>query len=145
MDINNREQIYAANADISLPDLSNATPLEIAEGIHQVLYKKKGRNIQVIEVKEKTVIADFFVLSSATSGTQARALAEIVVEKLKEAGVRPIRVEGLGERRCEWAVVDYGSVMVHVFTREAREFYNLDRLYRGTGEVYTMLPDGDED
>ena len=141
----NNEQIYAQNADIVLPNLSEADAGEIAEGIHQVLYKKKGRNIQVIKVAEKTVIADYFVLCSATSGTQCRALAEIVVEKLKEAGVRPLRIEGLGERRCEWAVVDYGTVMVHVFTREARDFYNLDRLYSGSGEVFTVLPDADEE
>ena len=107
--------------------LVGASPEELANAIAEILDNKKAKDIKVIKVGDKTVIADYFVLANGNSSTQVRALAEEVEYKLGLAGVDPARIEG-GQGNS-WRVLDYSSVLVHVFDREAREFYNLDRLY----------------
>ena len=126
-----------------MPDLSNAESDAVAECIHSVLYDKKGRNIKTVKVEDKTIIADYFVLCSGTSKNKVRSLADILVDKMKEAGVRATRVEGANDPRSEWVAVDFGSVIVHIFTREMRDFYNLDRLYGESGEIYTLISDNE--
>ena len=89
---------------------------------------KKGNNVKVIEVGDKTIIADYFVLATGNTNTHVRALADEVEFKIGERGVDPLRHEGK-EGHSSWRVLDYASVLVHVFDREAREFYKLDKLY----------------
>lgn len=110
-----------------LPPLSNAEPRELAEEIHRILYDKKGRNIKVLHVEDKTVIAEYFVLCSGTSSTQVKSLGGEVEYKIGLRGLHPMGVEGRGNG--SWVLIDYGAVIVHIFSREAREFYNLDKLY----------------
>ena len=108
--------------------LKDATPEELARAIAEVLDSKKGRDIKTIHVADQTVIADWFVICTGNSSTQVRALINEVDYKIGLAGVEPIRSEG--RDNGSWIILDYASVIVHVFSREAREFYNLDKLYR---------------
>ena len=111
-----------------MTSLVGCEPLELAEAIAKVLDDKKGNNVKVIEVGDKTIIADYFVLATGNTNTHVRALADEVEFKIGERGVDPLRHEGK-EGHSSWRVLDYASVVVHVFDREARDFYKLDKLY----------------
>ena len=110
-----------------LPSLEGASARELAEAIADVLDSKKGKDIKVIHVEEQTVIAEYFVLCSGNSSTQVKALVGEVEFRLGERGVMPYNIEGKDNN--SWILMDYSNVIVHVFSREAREFYNLDKLY----------------
>jgi len=103
------------------------TPRMLAESIVKILDAKKARDIKLIRIEDKTVLADYFVICGGNSNTQVRALAGEVEEKLEENGITPHHVEGYNE--AVWTVLDYSSVIVHVFNREAREFYKLEKLW----------------
>ncbi len=103
------------------------TGLELAKTIAKVLDDKLGVDIKILKVEDLTIIADYFVIVSGESNTQVRALADEVEYKLSEMGVRPYGVEG--EPNGGWVLVDYSTVIVHVFHAEAREFYSLERLW----------------
>lgn len=109
------------------PSLVGVTPFELAKEIAQILDGKKGHEVKVLSVEGKTSITDYFVLCTGNSRTQVKALAGEVEHAAGLRGVDPDNVEGRGND--SWIVLDYGNVIVHVFSREAREFYNLDKLY----------------
>lgn len=94
----------------------------------------RGEDIAVLRVGEKIDITEYFVLCTAHATTHVRSLTDEVEFKLGEAGVKPFASEGRGDKNS-WMVLDYGTVMVHIFTRDAREFYNLDKLYSDTEKV----------
>lgn len=108
--------------------LEGASPEVLAEKIAEILDSKKGKNIKVLPITDRTDIADYFVIASGTSNTHIRTLADEVEYQMNLAGVSPMSYEGRGNN--SWILIDYGCVVVHVFSREAREFYNLDKLYR---------------
>ena len=110
-----------------IKSLVRAEPAQLAEAIAEILDNKKGNNVKVIAVGDKTIIADYFVLATGNTNTHVRALADEVEFKIGECGVQPIRHEG--RQGNSWRVLDYASVIVHVFDREARDFYKLDKLY----------------
>ena len=110
-----------------LPSLENANAAELAEAIAAVLDSKKGHDIKVLYVEDKTVITEYFVLCTGNSSTQVKALLGEVEYKMEQRGVTPYGVEGRDNN--SWMILDYSNVIVHVFSREAREFYNLDKLY----------------
>ncbi len=102
----------------------------IAELAVSVLDNKKGIDVTLLEVGEQTVLADYFVLATGTSGTHVRALADEVEFKLKEElSVEPNHIEGASGNA--WTLLDYGCVVLNIFTQEAREFYKLERLWNG--------------
>ena len=104
------------------------TPHELAIIAAKALDEKKGKEIAAIEVSEQTTLADYFVIASGTSNTQINALCDSVEKAMKEqADEMPLRREGY--RDGTWVLLDYGSVVVHVFSPEAREFYALERLW----------------
>ena len=121
------------NISEKLPSLENATAREIAEAIAEVLDSKKGKDIKILHVEEKTVIAEYFVICSGNSSTQVKALVGEVEFRLGERGVMPYNVEGKDNN--SWILMDYSNVIVHVFSREARDFYKLDKLYGDTSSV----------
>lgn len=88
---------------------------------------KKGTDLVVLDVREHTSIADYFVIVSGRSDTQVRSIAEHVEDVCKKAGYRPLAVEGL--RHGQWVLIDFGDVLVHVFYGPVREFYDLERLW----------------
>ena len=105
------------------------TPKELAIIAAKALDEKKGKEIAAIEVTEQTTLADYFVIATGTSNTQINALSGAVEKAMAEqAGENPLRREGY--RDGTWVLLDYGCVVVHVFSPEAREFYSLERLWK---------------
>ena len=113
--------------------LEGATAAEVAKVIAEVLDAKKGRDVKIIHVEEKTVIAEYFVLCTGNSSTQVKGLVGEVEYQLERRGIKPYNVEGRDNN--SWILIDYSNVIVHVFSREAREFYNLDKLYGDSTSV----------
>ena len=91
------------------------------------LIDKRARDPIVLDMRDITLITDYFVVCHGTSNVHIRALGDAVVEALKEEGVRPHGVEGRDEGR--WVLLDYGDLIVHIFAEEEREFYGLERLW----------------
>lgn len=105
------------------------TPKEMALAIAKALDSKKGKNILVLETDgiENMAIADYFVICSGSSAPQLRALSEACEKAMKDAGIQPHHVEG--HRGGTWILMDFSSVVVHLFSEEARAFYDLERLW----------------
>lgn len=97
------------------------------------LDSKKALNIKVLKIEELSSIADYFVIANGTSSTQIKALADEVEFKLEQEGIRIGHREGYADGR--WVLLDYGPVIVHIFHPEAREFYNLEKLWADANEV----------
>ena len=98
----------------------------------QILDSRKGEDILMIDVRESTILADWFVVATGRSTTHVRTLAEELEEKLaKEENLHKLRAEGTKEAR--WIVLDYGNVIVHIFHKDEREFYDIERLWE-TGD-----------
>lgn len=100
---------------------------EKLNAIVKALDSKKAENIQAINIHDLTILADYFVIANGTSTTHTKALADEVDFRLGELGVQPTRTEGYAG--ATWIVLDYGDIVVHVFYRETREFYSLERLW----------------
>ncbi|MGM9683273.1 MAG: ribosome silencing factor [Eubacteriales bacterium] len=114
-------------AQTVLPPLTDAGAFEIAQAISDVLDSKKGHDIKILHVEDKTVIAEYFVLCTGNSSTQVKALVNETEFQMAQRGVMPYNIEGRDNN--SWILMDYSNVIVHVFSREAREFYNLEKLY----------------
>lgn len=100
--------------------------VELLKQAALALNKKKGVDLTAVRVGDLTVLTEYFLIANGTSSTHVRALAEEVEDRLEQQGVRPNAVEG---RATGWILLDYGSVVVHVFTKEARDTYSLERLW----------------
>lgn len=97
------------------------------------LDKHKGEDLLALKVTGVTSIADYFLLATGTSATNVRSLADYVEEELAKQGKRPLRNEGY--RAGDWITLDYGDVLVHIFRREVREFYDLERLWTDAEKI----------
>ena len=107
---------------------------ELVAKIVQILDDKKGNDISIINIHDLTVIADYFVIVNGTSVTQVRALSDELEYQMKEKyGVTVDHIEGYGP--VNWVLMDFGGVVVHVFLKETRQFYNLERLWADGEEV----------
>lgn len=113
------------------------TALERARAIAKVLDSKKGEDIRIIHIGDLTTIGDYFVVVTGNSTTQVRALSDAVDEEMSKQGIEPRRIEGY--QTCTWILMDYHDVIVHVFQREAREFYALERLWSDAPTVDTGI------
>ena len=109
------------------------TSVQIAREAILALDSKRGEEIKLLKVGDLTVITDYFVICTGTSTTQVRALADEVEYKLGLAGVMPERVQG--SETASWIVLDYNTVIVHVFHPDARSFYSLDKLWADAKSV----------
>jgi ribosome-associated protein len=95
--------------------------------IVKVLDEKKAIDITAIKTEEVTIVSDYFVIASGTSNTHVKSLADDVEYEIKERfGIDPQHIEG---RATGWILLDYGSIIVHIFGHEDREYYNLERLW----------------
>ena len=103
------------------------TSAQIAAIAAKALSDKKAKDVKVLRTEEQTVLADYFVICNGTSSTHIKALVDEVDKQLSEAGEPPIRREGL--RSDIWVLMDFGCVIVHVFTDEARKSYDIERLW----------------
>lgn len=94
--------------------------------IIKLLEDKKAINLTSIDVKEKTTLADYFIITSGTSTTHIRALADNVETELKKEQIYPNKIEGYN---TEWILMDYGDIVVHIFTERERQNYKIEELY----------------
>ena len=97
------------------------------EKICEILSDHKAEDIVSIDVKEKSSVADYYIIAGGRSMTHTRSLCEHVEEEMDKIGIAPIRREGISEGR--WCVLDYGDVLVHLFNDETRLFYHLEQLW----------------
>ena len=100
---------------------------ELVIRVAQTLFDRKAYDIAVLKVTHLTVLCDYMIIASARSAMQVSALVDAVDEQMAAAGVTLRRSEGVQDGR--WAVLDYGFVLVHIFHRDERAFYGLDRLW----------------
>ena len=115
--------------------MSNDTK-NLALKIGDVLKSKRATDIKIIDVQHQTIITDYFIIATGKNVPNVKALFEEVKDKLSKDGRDPKRIEGAKEAR--WIVMDYTDVLVHIFHKEEREFYNLERLWVD-GENMTTL------
>ena len=113
--------------------LSHAKSHELAIAIIKILDAKKAHNIRLLHVESKTIITDYFIICSGTSRTQIKALADEVDAKIEEAGAPALHKEGQNEGT--WILLDFASVIVHIFNSETRRFYNLEKLWNDAEEI----------
>ena len=107
---------------------------ELTMNLAQLLYDRKAEEIVILKVSHLTVLCDYMIIATGRTANQVTALADAVDDRLTENGLRLRRSEGRNEGR--WAVLDYGHIMVHIFHREERAYYGLDRLWNdGTNAI----------
>ena len=109
---------------------------EIAAIAAKALDDKKAKDVLVLKTANQTVIADYFVICNGSSAPHVKALVDEVDKQLSEAGEPPVRREGM--RSDIWVLMDFGCVIVHIFTDEARQFYNLERLWSHAEQIDAM-------
>ena len=101
-------------------------PAEVSRAV-DLLFDRKARDVVLMDLRGISTATDFFLIASGTSDTHVASIADHVVDELKQAGTRPLNVEG--ERGGRWILIDYFSFVVHVFHPAARDFYQLERLW----------------
>lgn len=109
------------------------TQEELIRSAVKILNSKKAEDIKVIRIGDLTIIADYFIIADGTSSTQTKALADELEFRLKEMGREPHQVQG--NNGSNWIILDYSDVVIHIFYKETRDFYNLERLWRDGEEV----------
>lgn len=102
------------------------TGLELAKTAVKILDSKKAVDIEAIETCEHTIVSDYFVIANGTSNTHVKALADEVEYEMSKLGIEPLHIEG---RATGWILLDYNEVLIHIFTKESRDYYNLERLW----------------
>ena len=100
---------------------------EILAKIVKTLDSKKAEEIDVIGITKLTIIADYFVIATGTSTTHTKSLADEVEYQLKEIGITPTRTEGYAG--ANWIILDYADIVVHIFYKETRQYYSLEKLW----------------
>ena len=107
---------------------------ELAEKISVILDDKKARSVKIIETNKQTIIADYFVIATGTSSTHVRSLAGEIEFQLKEkSALEPSRTSG--HESDDWIILDYDSVLAHIFNSEARDYYKLEKLWGEGGSL----------
>lgn len=104
-----------------------AAPQQLASLISRAAEDKKARDVVILDLHEISMVCDYFVICSGNSSTQVKAIAENIEKTLKDEGIRVSRIEGMQDAR--WVLLDYGSVVAHVFQENERTFYNLEHLW----------------
>ena len=117
--------------------LTEIDPGELAHRIVDLASDRKAVDIVLLRTTEVTTMADYFVICSGRSDRQLQALTSGIVDELRDAGIRPMGVEGRGAAR--WVLLDYGSVIVHIFAPEEREYYGLERLWSHAAQVVRLV------
>lgn len=114
----------------------------LARKVAELSLEKKGEEVKILDVRGLTSVTDFFVIITADSERKSKAIAEFVVDELREEGERPVHVEGLDTLR--WVLLDYIDVVVHIFQPDDRRFYDLESLWSDAKFTTLTLPERDE-
>lgn len=101
---------------------------KIAEIAYDALDEKLGQDIEILKIDEISIIADYLLIANGNNPNQIHAMTDLVEEKLLEAGYRSRRIEG--NKNSGWILMDYGDVIIHIFSKEDRLFYDLERMWR---------------
>ncbi len=107
-------------------------PKNLADFISKLILQKKGEDIQIFDLREITSITDFFVICTASSDVHTKAIADFITEETKKKGYKPWHSEGY--KNLSWVLLDFVDVVVHIFLRETRKYYNLEGLW-GDAEI----------
>lgn len=119
--------------EVKITDLSSASPREIADKIIEILNVKDAKGIKLLHVEDQTIIADYFVICNGNTNTQLKSYAGEIEYKMGQCNCPPRTMEGYNE--ANWIVMDFHSVIVHIFNRDTRTFYNLEKLWESATEI----------
>ena len=108
-------------------------PLDLARRVVELAEDKKAADIVLLDLGELTTLADAFVICSGGSERQLSAIADGILENLRDEGIKPIGREGTPE--SHWVLVDFGSVIVHIFTPPERDYYQLEKHWAGAKTI----------
>jgi ribosome-associated protein len=109
---------------------------ELARKVVDIAEDRKAEDIVMLDIRKVSIIADYFVICTGTSDRHVRAIAKEIDDQLGKLGVNPVSMEGQVEG--EWVLIDYGSVLVHIFDRETRDYYRLEQLWSGAQPVLVV-------
>ena len=112
------------------------TGKEIIKNILDALEDKKAENIQIIDISEVSSIADYFIITNGNNKSQVQAMADNVAEKLGREGIYAKQTEGYSS--ANWILLDYTDIVIHIFDKESRGFYDLERIWRD-GKIINSL------
>ena len=119
--------------EIKYPDLSKADSREAAEAMVRILDMRKARDIKLLRVEDQTIIAEYFVICSGTSSTHIKGLAGELEYKMSMSSLPAVHMDGYADGK--WIVIDFGSVMAHIFSGESRDFYKLEKFWSEAEEI----------
>lgn len=106
---------------------------DLAIQVARAALEKKAENIIILDVEKRLIITDYFIICSGLNVIQVRSICEFIQESLEKEGYRPVRVEGDGQ--SGWVLLDYLDVVVHVFSAEQRDYYQLERLWKDSSII----------
>ena len=127
----------AAPAEPLAESTPRIEPADLAHRIVELASDRKAVDVVMLRTAEVTTMADYFVICSGRTDRQVQLLANAIVGALRDDGIRALGAEGKGAAR--WVLLDYGSVIVHVFAPEEREFYGLERLWSNATQVVRVV------
>jgi len=110
--------------------------LDLSHNIVEILDDKQAEDILMLDIADLAPFADYFIIATATSDRQSKTLVETVVDTLRDQRIKPLFIEG--ESRSGWQLIDYGEVIVHIFSPELRDFYRLEELWSQAKVVVRM-------
>ncbi len=134
--INENQEIEVVEGAAPQVVADEKSPAEVeanARKIAKILYSKKAHDIQLLYVNKQTVLADYFVIAHGTSNTQVKALSDEVVYQMGLCGVECLRTEGYDS--ASWILLDFGSIIVHVFQKDTRNYFKLEKLWADAEKV----------
>ena len=102
--------------------------VEMTKTAVECLKEKKAENIQIIDISSVSSLGDYFIIANGTNRNQIQALSDNIQERLGKEGVHPKQVEGYNN--ANWVLLDYRDIIVHIFDKESRSFYDLERIWR---------------
>lgn len=107
--------------------------LEMAKIAFEALDNKQGEDIKVLDISDVTVLADYFIIANGNNPNHVQSLIDETEKRLSEAGYEPKNIEGY--RSASWILLDYGSIIIHIFSKEDRLFYDLERIWSDGKEI----------
>ena len=116
--------------------IANDKILAAVKAAYNAIADKMGEAIVVLDIREVSIISEYFIIASANNSNQLKAITDHVQEKLSEQGIRTRHIEGVQSAR--WILIDFGSIIVHLFCKEEREYYRLEKLW---GDAAQIFPD----